>query len=73
MQTCKTCKWWLEVTDRQLKSMAEQSLSLKCECGVLNAKGGDDGIRFETEWPWDGEEWFVTGPDFGCIHHEEKA
>lgn len=60
MNTCKTCKWWEKAKWRQ-------------DCKCTNQKLGtldDDGIDVEgCEGGWD---YMTTGPDFGCIHWEEK-
>ena len=57
MNTCKTCRWWgLHESDGPQKG---------CYCPKLESKDSD-GARCD-----DPGATLMTGPDFGCIHHED--
>lgn len=69
MGTCRTCDFW----HRHRRGAAYGS----CYAGKLVQKEPpppSDGFSF---YGHDGFEncaaYFYTGPDFGCIHHEERA
>lgn len=85
MNTCKTCKWWTAPNERQQHSI---SSFRECENPLLNQYGfaenaggfsGADTIPGTSNQACpgagdpNGGVWFSTGPDFGCIHHEEKS
>lgn len=62
METCKTCKWWEVAT-----SLGGQPQKYgNCE-NVMSSKPVSDRI-YEDEYTH-----VMTGPDFGCIHHEPKG
>jgi len=71
MKRCKTCKW-RGVEDRNNAGAPYRPGYLNCRNPKLN---GDTTTEFtwDSDGAIDGEEWngFWTGPDFGCIHHEE--
>lgn len=65
--TCKTCRWWGLLgshTDLPMKA-----------CSAPHLTDADDICDHPTHAMIDAEEGsgkLVTGPDFGCIHHEER-
>jgi len=69
MNTCKTCKFW---TDNPWGHPVPRGscLSPKFLYGYNIAldKIAPDEVLVENDEGWG----FVTGPDFGCVHHEEK-
>lgn len=61
--TCKTCKWWSDVRET---GFVEHHQCLNPAIGF----GGADGLAVDAAG---GDYCLSTGPDFGCIHHEEKS
>lgn len=65
MKTCSTCKFWEgkcheePAFKRCSLSQSDVSLDPKEGFGVFDGEPFNGGL-------------FATGPDFGCIHHEEK-
>lgn len=59
---CKTCKWWANQAWPEDGNMRE--------CLHENVEGGIHGDDRLVAIYCDGE--ILTGPDFGCVHHEEK-
>jgi hypothetical protein len=64
MNTCKTCKWWIE----HRESKAER---LHHICTNPNIGNGDDETNGLSDNA-DHDYGISTGPDFGCIHHEAQ-
>lgn len=65
MNTCDTCKFWMPRKDaRFAHSTARECRSDK----VSELAYGDDTLSYS--YHEDGE--ILTGPKFGCIHHEPK-
>lgn len=71
MNTCKTCRWWgfeKEEVTRLHKTIAKA-------CGFPKVDINDEGYeavtgdKFGLDYPVCD---LITGPLFGCIHHEEK-
>ncbi len=64
MNRCKTCKWWKWYKD-ELDQFHPPPVQFEC-------KGPHTAYR-DSEGMIDGEDYVGvwTGPDFGCIHHEE--
>ena len=63
MKTCKNCKWW--------------SISFENDCDFVKSNhASHKSIQFEMiGLPKDDRglgAFLVTGPDFGCIHFEQK-
>lgn len=63
MNRCKTCKWW-DTSHR--------------EYSPLPAGYGECSIEYQTETSgvfgrYDTTSGVITGPEFGCVHHEEKT
>lgn len=57
MNTCKDCRWWY------------QSFFNFCEHEKLSKEIAGESDR---AWCDDNLSGIETGPDFGCIHWEEK-
>ena len=73
MKTCKTCKHW--GNDRSMNEDEGERLK---SCDAPNITYGyclsidnipDDGAVIEDDASWG----MKTGPDFGCVLHEEGA
>ena len=70
MNTCKDCKWWgrLDNYDNNLKYCEKsESFALSEWRKIFSGSEWDDhdhALRLTDNC--------VTGPDFGCIHWEEK-
>lgn len=62
MNTCKTCKWWGHETITNEHRLCNHP---KLD---ISEGGSKDGLSPGTH-P-DGE--LTTGPDFGCVHWEQK-
>lgn len=72
MKTCKTCKFWTPCrTDTQRDGtkvvvgecdFCPDPNELSTTLGVDYGAYDDSGLYAQI----------VTGPDFGCVHHEEK-
>lgn len=61
MFSCKTCHWYSSTAAKTCKCP-------KMVYGYGSSERDDDGVRIE-----DDEGWGMTpGPDFGCIHHEDR-
>lgn len=61
MNTCDTCKWW----------MSRDYPHCVCENKKVS-DGTPSQIPNEAYLAVHDEGEFVTGPKFGCIHHEPK-
>jgi hypothetical protein len=67
MERCKTCKWW-----KQLDWKGKEPTHSYCECPKIfmgNGKYMNAPDEAEVHGGLDLGE-FITGPEFGCIHHE---
>lgn len=64
MNTCDTCKWWrnFNLSERNCGGCENQKLS--------NYSVWPDGCVINNQ-DMDGQQP-VTGPKFGCIHHDPK-
>lgn len=67
MGTCKTCRWWGDGPCGSPKLINQEALlnwaSIK---GTWQPVAGDSwGLDFD-------QVAIVTGPDFGCVHWEER-
>jgi hypothetical protein len=64
MNTCKTCKWWGRVREG-------------CCDFVDTLHSAKPATRFEIYASADDDHnlqaYLLTGPDFGCIHHEARS
>lgn len=76
MSTCETCRFW------QADFLEENSTSIwnvagfrVCKCPALNqdfwneGKEAGSGVCYLS---MDAPVEFLTGPEFGCVHHESK-
>lgn len=68
MKTCKTCKWWHKSI---IQMTHEESVTVELDVcanpSVHNPLSGIEAIATTAfKYP------IITGPDFGCIHHEEN-
>lgn len=64
METCKTCKHWNNCGDKDQGS---------CWHPMTNKEGGYKKEDTNFMFAYDGICISIeTGPDFGCINHEEK-
>jgi hypothetical protein len=64
MNTCKTCKWWNN------NPLGNEIPNTWGYCDELERISGDippvDGLLAIYA------DAILTGPDFGCVHHQEK-
>jgi len=69
VNTCKTCKWWKE--EEQVYS---DHAHMVCDYVDTIHNEGSSSFEVYAEALDDSgmEIALVTGPDFGCIHWEEK-
>lgn len=64
MNTCDTCKWWGK--GQWHAKPPEQS------CGLLDSKINEHGDAAGYAVDKEGNQGFICGPKFGCIHWEAK-
>jgi hypothetical protein len=82
MSTCKTCRYWEDPdsleTWHELRYNRCQTfdddvrLCIHPKCGSEAKEGpmyADGSMAFANDYY---QAYWVTGPDFGCIHHEPK-
>jgi hypothetical protein len=70
MNTCKTCKWWVEHQETKNPN-GTVSDYMHHQCTHHKIGGGDsdtDGLDDQSDF----DHGIGTGPNFGCIHHEQK-
>ena len=76
MSTCKTCAWWGEGRGPWWKPEMERR-DRDCACPkfiILQDPGDPEATDHLILWDWEGQaSELCTGPDFGCVHHEERA
>ena len=58
---CKTCKWW---SKQEWPDDAGKRACLNQKLDTLDGKDTLYAPYCDTE--------VLTGPDFGCVHHEQK-
>lgn len=64
MNTCQTCKWWT-LTDTREPTMG------RCDSAKVTDKWPEyDQVLESHDDDLSGKSHLVTGPDFGCVHHE---
>lgn len=68
MNTCKTCRYWGEGFYRDDDADRICDHPKHGECVDSNHKGATDLLIY----PYSEGASFITGPNFGCIHHEAK-
>lgn len=72
MKTCKTCKHWghsrkyAEDNGKRLKSC--RAPLIEYGYGVEESDVADNGALVEDDEGWG----MLTGPEFGCVLHEDK-
>ena len=59
MNTCKTCKHWVDIWEDRIEIMGE--------CYMLT----DESENLDKCRVYSDSEPINTGENFGCIHHEE--
>lgn len=65
MNTCDTCKWWIEHIETEQEYQHHQCTNPK----FGNGDSESDGLDLDDYY--EGIS-ITTGPKFGCIHHEPK-
>lgn len=58
METCKTCSWWIARTCERIELSNSKPKDKEAE--IFADSADDHGLNAKL----------VTGPDFGCILHE---
>jgi hypothetical protein len=74
--TCSTCQHWIPV-DRYTEGREKKSHDMACsnphfDFGGDSATVLNDGITVDAYHVSCGNCNFITGPNFGCIHHLSK-
>lgn len=73
--TCKTCKWW-GIDDNWSTYTVERDGGKACACDKMIYAATGRGVVLAPDelGVAQSEYWLaiLTGPDFGCIHHEEQ-
>lgn len=64
MNTCDTCKWWIELID----TPSEYQHHICSNEKIGNGDSELDGLNDNADYDYG----VTTGPKFGCIHHESK-
>ena len=71
MNTCKTCRWW--GFERESVTQYHETEAKACGFPMVNInEQGYEGVKgngFGLDYPVCD---LITGPDFGCVLHEEK-
>lgn len=60
---CKTCRWWAGVPGEQRECDCRHPA-----CDSLTPQPGS----FRASPACEHDAYFVSGPDFGCVHWEER-
>lgn len=69
MNTCKSCKWWgVNLADAHLQDGYGSCDFPEMLEDVRHQIPADDNAYCYTNEPGN----IMTGPNFGCIHHEPK-
>lgn len=69
MNTCKTCKWWRPFN----VSGASKIFGMgQCENDLLAGGGYPSPNGMHAGEVWSNPCSPMTGPEFGCVHHESK-
>lgn len=77
MNTCRSCKHWSQQTIEEEDEVLSQSYGDRHYCWLLSHKT-NEGREISEENDAEaaahgiGGANITTGPNFGCIHHEEK-
>ena len=86
MNTCQTCRWW-SIANKTVFNAAGDEVILpfkRCQSPLIVDVSRDGFVHekgIARSVPTNGAVYsdceghsasFYTGPDFGCIHHEEK-
>lgn len=65
MNTCDTCWWWLG-TD------ISAGVNMRF-CKKRMMPGSDESMQAEDIYPFTDYARIVTGPKFGCVHHQSVS
>jgi len=57
---CRTCRWWVKWQDHGRCARPDLDNKCRSDCVYVMGSTGHKGLRL------------MIGPDFGCVHHEEK-
>lgn len=70
-RTCKTCAHWTRAAELDAKYHGKHAGRCNSVSFVYGSNVPKSGLAY-----WDQESYsagFMTGEDFGCIHHTSKA
>lgn len=67
MVRCKDCKWWAQVNEHSDRPAYRYCLHEKND----DFADPPDGFGTADGEPFNGSS-FASGPDFGCVHGEQK-
>ena len=70
MNTCDTCKWWKPLDGEPNEPLMMVCFNEHIHCDV-SMVGGDANCACDA-YPEHHSGRMVTGPKFGCVHHEAK-
>ena len=72
MKRCRTCKWWSDVSDDDYIPQIPNFPNHK-HCAHHKVGGGtyNDNSRSGSD-ALNSYESVGTGPDFGCVHHDDR-
>ena len=65
MKTCKTCKYWIESLDFRAGDR-------ECNSKKIHEEAPKNGETDHLSYSFYEGGGFFPGPDFGCVHHEER-
>ena len=72
MNKCKTCQHWN--TDTRIRNIHNGVLFGSCESENLTEDIGNSSYQPQNlVYPYNEGGYFLTGPEFGCIHHKPLA
>lgn len=71
MNTCDTCKWWGNKKEAYSDTGSDNIKPCGSPC-IDTDYTGEDCAEVENNGHQDERSFFITGPKFGCVHHESK-
>lgn len=71
---CKTCFFWDEERrDRSVRQFDREGILRICGHPKLSDLGFVSGHSDSLAYEYDEGGLILTGPEFGCVHHEERT
>lgn len=72
MKRCKTCKWWERDVEHIGPEQCRPCNSSKIGEPYHLYKRSTDKDLDILSYTYDEAGYILTGPDFGCVHHEDR-